>query len=143
MEFFGPKWPNFGQKRANFEFSTKKWNGHFFTVIKLRLHEKNQKNRMRHFENMSKKHWFGGCFGKKMANFGPFLAKKGPILNFRPKSETVTFFTVMEPQLHEKNQKNLMRRFLRKSVRTDRRMYELAWIHRSPRFLETKKGFQS
>ena len=70
---------------------------------------------MCHLENMSKKHWFWAIF----ANFGPFLAKKGPILNFRPKSETVTFFTVMESQVHEKNQKNLMRGFLRKSGRTD------------------------
>ena len=45
----------FGQKKANFEFSTKKRNGHFFTFIKPRPHEKNQKNLMRQFENMSNK----------------------------------------------------------------------------------------
>ena len=79
-------WSVLDKKRANFEFSTKKRNGHFFTFIKPRPHEKNQKNLMRQFENMSKKHGFWAI----LANFGPFLAKKGPILNFRPKSETVT-----------------------------------------------------
>ena len=57
MEFFGQKWPNFGSfwtKRG--QFSTKKRNGHFFTFIKPRPREKNQKNLMRQFENMSKKH---------------------------------------------------------------------------------------
>ena len=59
MDFFGQKWPNFGcfwPKKANFEFSTKKQNGHFFTFKKPRPHEKNQKNLRRQFENMSKKH---------------------------------------------------------------------------------------
>jgi len=55
----------FGQKRANFEFSTKKQNGHFFTFIKPRPHEKNQKNLMRQFENMSKKTLILGYFGQK------------------------------------------------------------------------------
>ena len=50
LEFFCQKWPNFGRKRANFEFSTKKKIAHFFTFIKSRLHEKNQKNLMRHIE---------------------------------------------------------------------------------------------
>ena len=90
MEFFGQKRPNFGcfwPKKANFEYWTKKRNGHFFTFMKPRPHEKNPKNLMRQFENMSKKR---GIW-PKMANFGPFLAKKGPILNFRQKSEMVIF----------------------------------------------------
>ena len=55
-----------------------------------------------------------GLFWPKIANFGPFLAKKGPILNFRQKVKR-PFFTFIKPRLHEEN---LMRRFLRKSVRT-------------------------
>ena len=43
----GQFWTIFGQKRANFEFSAKKRNCHFFT--KPGLHEKNQKNMMRGF----------------------------------------------------------------------------------------------
>ena len=83
----GQFWTVFGQKRANFEFSAKKWTGHFFTFIKPGLHEKNQKNLMHHFGIMSKKHRFWTI----LTNFGPFLTKKGPILNFRPKSDSVTF----------------------------------------------------
>ena len=54
LGYFGQFWTIFGQKRGNFEFSTKKRNGQFFIFIKPRLHEKNQKNLMRQFENMSK-----------------------------------------------------------------------------------------
>ena len=49
----------FGQKRANFEFSAKKRDCHFVTVTESQVHEKNQKNLMRQFENMSKKQGFG------------------------------------------------------------------------------------
>ena len=90
---FGQKWSIytiFDQKRVNFEFSAKKRNFNFFTFIKARLHEKNQKNLMRPFENMSNKHWILGHFGKKLSIYTIF-DQKGSILNFRPKSETVTF----------------------------------------------------
>ena len=82
----------FGQKWANFEFSTKKRNSHFFTFMEQRVHGKNQKNLMRGFQNKNKNTDFG-LFWPKMANFGPFLSKKGPILNFWPKSETVIFYS--------------------------------------------------
>jgi hypothetical protein len=41
-----------------------------------------------------------------MANFGPFLAKKGPILNFRPKSETVTFLRLPSLGFMKKSEKS-------------------------------------
>ena len=49
LGYFGQFWTIFGQKRANFEFSAKKRNCHFFTVTESRVHEKNQKNLMRGF----------------------------------------------------------------------------------------------
>ena len=45
---------------------------------------------MRHFENMSEKHYFFAILGKN-GKFWTFMAKRGPILNFPPKSETDTF----------------------------------------------------
>ena len=39
----GQFWTIFGQRRANFEFSAKKLNCHFFTVTKPGLHEKIRK----------------------------------------------------------------------------------------------------
>ena len=47
-----------------------------------------------------------GLFWPKMANFGPFLAKKGPILNFRPKSETVTFLRLLSLGFMKKTEKS-------------------------------------
>ena len=70
-----------------------------------------------------------GLFWPKMANFGPFLAKKGPILNFRPKSEISVYEA---PGSWEKTGKSDAR--ISQKIRT----YGQAWIHRSPRFLETK-----
>ena len=83
-------WLFLAKKRPILNFRQKKRNGHFFTFIKARPHEKNQKNLTRQFENMSKNTDFG-LFWPKTANFGPFLAKKGPILNFRQKTEIVPF----------------------------------------------------
>ena len=119
----GQFWANF---RANFEFSTKKRNGHFFTFI----NEKNQKNLMRHFENMSKNTDFG-LFLPKMANFG----QKRANFEFPAKKRNCHFFKVIKPGLYEKNQKYLMRGFLGK-CRTDVR--ESVGLQES-RFLETKK----
>ena len=116
---FGLFWPNFGrfdQKRANFEFSAKKRNRHFFTFIKPRLHEKNQKKLMRHFENMSKKHWFWAVLAKN-SKFWTIFGQKRANFEFSAKKPNCHLFTVMESQVHEKNQKNLMRGFLRKSER--------------------------
>ena len=57
-----------------------------------------------------------------MCNFGPFLAKKMANFEFSAKKRNCHIFTVTESQVHEKNQKNMMRGFLRKSGRTDGRM---------------------
>ena len=86
-----------------------------------------------------------GLFWPKMANFGPFLAKKGPILNFRPKSETVTFLQLRSHWFMRKIRKIWCADFSENPyVRTDGRTYGRtdvqAWIHRSPRFLETNNN---
>ena len=94
MEFFGKKRPNFGcfwPKKGQFGIFDKKAKRTFFTFINPRPHEKNQKNLMRQFENMSKKNTDFGLFWPKMANFGPILTKKGPILNFRQKNKMAIF----------------------------------------------------
>ena len=98
----------------------KKQNGHFFTFIKPRPHEKNQKNLMRQFENMSKKTLILGYFGQKWPILDQFGPKKGQFWISGQKAK-LSLFSVTESQVHDKNQKNLIRGFLRKSVRTDGR----------------------
>jgi hypothetical protein len=47
MSIFGQKWPIlavFGQKRANFEFSTKNENRHILSFLDVLLHARTQKN---------------------------------------------------------------------------------------------------
>ena len=141
MEFFGQKWPNFGcfwPKKGQFWIFDKKTKWPFFTFIKPRPHEKNQKNLMRQFENMSKKHWFWAVLAKN-GQFWTIFGQKRASFVFSAKKRNCHFLAFMDPLLHEKKQKILMRGFLRKSVRTDVRTDVQAWIHRSPRFLETNK----
>ena len=73
---------------------------------------------------------FWTIFSQKRANF-----------EFSPKKRNCHFLAFMDPPLHEKKQKKTdvgisqkIRTYGRTYVRTDVR----AWIHRSPRFLETK-----
>ena len=78
----------FGQKWANFEFSTKKRNGHFFTFMEPRVHEKSQKNLMRHFQNKNKQASDAGvsrqCLEDKMSkgarnvDIGDFYTTRPP-----------------------------------------------------------------
>ena len=73
--------------------------------------QKKYENLMRGFEDRGQK--------------DPILAKRGVLgdkppplggkQEFSTKKRKRHFFTVTEPQVHEKNQKNLMRGFLRKS----------------------------
>ena len=96
----------------------KKQTRHFLTFIEPRLHAKKYENLMRGFEDRGKKTRFGQKEG--------FLGIKTPLggkQEFSAKKRKRHFFTVTEPQVHEKNQKNLMRGFLRKSGRTDVRTY--------------------
>ena len=51
-------------------------------------------------------------FWAKMAIFGPFLAQNGENEIFFAKKRSCHFLTLIEPGLHEKNQKNIMRGFL-------------------------------
>ena len=88
----------------------------------------------------AKKHWFWAILAKN-GQFWTNFDQKRANFEFSTKNQNGHFFTFIKPRLHEKNQKNLMRGFLRKSgrtyVRTYGRTYGQAWIHRSPRFLET------
>ena len=85
----------FGQKRANFEFPTKNRNGHFFTFIKPRPHEKNQKNLMRQFENMSTKH-----------GIWSILAKNGKFWIFEKKTKRPFFYVYKAKASWEKSEKS-------------------------------------
>ena len=72
---------------------------------------------MRQFENMSKKQGFWAILAKN-GQFWTIFGQKRANFEFSAKKRNCHYFTVTESQVHEKNQKNLMRGFLRKSVRT-------------------------
>ena len=102
--FFCQKWPNFGRfwlKKGQCRIFDKKAKGHFVYVYKAKASwEKSEKSdvSLRKYE-------------QKTLILGYFC-------QFWTKNRNCHFFTVMESQVHEKNQKNLMRGFLRKSGRT-------------------------
>ena len=80
------------------EFSVKKQKRHFLTLIEPRLHAKKYENLMHGFEDRGQK--------------DPIWAKRGVLgdknppggkQEFSAKKRKRHFFTVMEPQVHEKN----------------------------------------
>ena len=73
----------FSQKRANFEFPTKSETTIFYIYKAKASWEKSEKS--------DASLWKYEQQTRILGYFGPFLAKKGPILNFRPKNETGTF----------------------------------------------------
>ena len=82
-------------------------------------------------------------FWAKKADFGPFLAKKGPFSNFQRKSEkTSLFYSFFFSFFNTKNQKILMRRFSGKSARTNGRTDERTEVNPKEHQLrrETNKG---
>ena len=91
--FFGRKWPNFGcfwpkkpilAKKGQFWFFDKKAKQTIFHIYKAKVSwEKSEKSDASLWKYEQKTLILG--------YFGPFLAKKGPILNFRQKTETAIF----------------------------------------------------